>query len=140
MARARPLGAADALVRERLAMKKAVLSAAVMVTWSMLHGTFACGFNHEANREGSINVANCSGSGCTFDPPQDPFAPTTERTPPDPAQACGAAYFDPDIYTGTNGLLVWQMAGLGVQSYYQPGAGFARSPMDANARSIDEDK
>jgi hypothetical protein len=66
-----------------------------MVTWSMLHGTFACGFNHEANREG-ISVANCSGSGCTFDPPQDPFAPTIERTPPDPAQACGAAYFDPD--------------------------------------------
>jgi hypothetical protein len=36
-------------------------------------------------------------------------------------QACGAAYFDRDIYTGTNGLLVWQMAGLGVQSHYQPG-------------------
>jgi hypothetical protein len=87
-------------------MKKTVLSAAVMVTWSMLPGTFACGFNHEANREGSINVANCSGSGCTFDPPQDPFAPTIERTPPDSAQACGAAYFDPDIYTGTNGLLL----------------------------------
>ena len=121
-------------------MKKAVLSAAVMVTWSMLHGTFACGFNHEVNREGSINVGTCSGSGCTFDPPQDPFAPTIERTPPDPTQACGAAYFDPDIYTGTNGLLVWQMAGLGVQSQYRPGAGFARSPMDANARLIDGDK
>jgi hypothetical protein len=45
----------------------------------------------------------------------------------------------------SSGLLVWQMAGLGVQSHYQPGAGFARSPMDANAmdanaRLIDEDK
>ena len=120
-------------------MTKASLSAAVIaVTWSMIHSAFACGFNDEANREGSIIVMDCGSSACVFAAPRDPFAPLIE--PPDPAQACGSAYFDPDIYTGTNGLVVWELAGLGVQSQYQPGAGFARSPMDANARSIDGDK
>jgi len=118
-------------------MKKAFLSAAVIaVTWSMLHSVFAC----EANREGSIIVADCGGSGCMLEPPRDPFAPLIERTPSVSAQACGIAYFDPDTYTGTSGLFAWQMAGLGVQSQYRPGVGFAPSLMDANARLIDGDQ
>jgi hypothetical protein len=70
----------------------------------------------------------------------DTESPRGTRAPPDPALACGAAYFDPDIYTGTNGLVVWQIAGIGMQSQYRLGAGFARSPMDANARLVDGDK
>jgi hypothetical protein len=120
-------------------MKKAFLSVAVVaVTSSMLHSAFACGFDREANREGSIIVLDCGGSGCVFAPPRDPFAPLIE--PPDPSQACGSAYFDPNIYTGTNGLVVWEIAGIGVQSQYRSGAGFAPSLMDANARLIDGDE
>jgi hypothetical protein len=116
-------------------MRKAFLTAAVIaVTWSTFHSAFGCGFNREANRQGSVFFADCGGSGCMFYPPQDPFAPLLERTTPDPAQDCGAAYFDPDIYTGTNGLLVWLVATLGAESQYRPGAGFAPSPMDANAQ------
>jgi hypothetical protein len=41
-------------------------------------------------------------------------------------------FFDPDTYSGSNGLLDWLVASLGAQSQYKPGAGFAPSPMDAN--------
>jgi hypothetical protein len=116
-------------------MRKAFLSAAVIaVTWSMFHSAFACELNREANRQGSVVVADCGGSGCMFDPLQNPFAPLLERATPDAAQDCGAAYFDPDTYTGTNGLAVWLMATVGAESQYRPGAGFAPSPMDANAQ------
>jgi hypothetical protein len=100
----------------------------------MFHGAFACGLNREANRLGSVVVADCGGSGCMFDPLQDPFTPLLERTIPDPAQDCRVAYFDPDIYTGANGLVVWLMATGGAESQYRTGAGFPRSPMDANAQ------
>ena len=116
-------------------MRKAFLSAAVIaVTWSMFHNAFACELNREANRQGSVVVAGCGGSGCMFDPLQNPFAPPFERTTPDAAHDCGDAYFDPDTYTGTNGLAVWLMATVGAESKYRPGAGFAPSPMDANAQ------
>ena len=48
-------------------MKKAVLSAAVMVTWSMLHGTFACGFNHEAIYAGQQLDLLVYARKCSFD-------------------------------------------------------------------------
>ena len=123
------------LVREGLAMRKAFLSAGVVaITWSMFHGAFACEFNRGADRQDSVVVADCGGSGCMYDPLQNPFAPLLERTTPGPAQDCGASYFDPDIYTGTNGLVVWLMATVVAESQYRPGAGFAPSPMDANAQ------
>jgi hypothetical protein len=55
-----------------------------------------------------------------------------ERT--DPVQDCGATYFDPGIYSGSDGLFAWLMASLDIQTQYKVGAGFAQSPMDANAQ------
>ena len=46
----------------------------------------------------------------------------------------GGAYFDPATYSGSGSLIDWLMATLGAESQYRPGAGFAPSPMDANAR------
>jgi hypothetical protein len=114
-------------------MRKAVpLAVIVAVAWSMLHSASACGLNSEIT-QGSVVGADCGVLGCMFDPPQDPYTLLFERTPPDPARDCRAAYFDPGIYTGVDGLVVWQMATLGAESQYQPGAGFPPSPMDANA-------
>jgi hypothetical protein len=65
------------------------------------------------------------------DPPQDPLTSVADekRTPVDQVQDCGAAYFDPGTYSGSNGLLDWLVASLGTQSQYNPGAGFP-SPLD----------
>ena len=113
-------------------MRMALQSAAIVaVTWSMLHSAFACGLNTETIQ--SSAGADCGGSGCMFDPRQDPFSLLFERTPPDPVQDCRAAYFDPGIYTGVDGLVVWQMATLDAESQYLAGSGFPSSPMDANA-------
>jgi hypothetical protein len=46
----------------------------------------------------------------------------------------GLQYFDTGTHSGSNGLLDWLMASLGAQSQYEPGAGFAQSPMDASAQ------
>jgi hypothetical protein len=105
-------------------MRKVFLSAAaVTVGGLMFHGAFACELNREAGQPAWAIVlpGACSGSNCLVNPPQD-------------SQDCGAAYFDPGTYSGSNGLLDWLMASLGAQSQYVPGAGFAQSPMDANAQ------
>ena len=120
-------------------MRKVFLSAAaLMVGGVMLHGAFACELNREASQPASAIVlpGACSGSNCLVNPPQDPLTPVANEkgTPVDPVQDCGAAYFDPGTYLGRNGLLDWFMASLDAQSQYKPGAGFAPSPMDANAR------
>jgi hypothetical protein len=111
------------------------LAAVLTVAGSMLHSALACELNPEANRPRSVVVSDCGGSGCTFNPPQDPLVPIAdERTAPDPVQDCHAAYFDPDTYWGSNGLIDWLIATLDAESQYQLGAGFAPSPMDANAQ------
>ena len=122
--------------REDITMRKTFLLAAVLtVAGSMLHSALACELNPEANRPRSVVVSDCGGSGCTFNPPQDPLVPlANERTAPDPLQDCDAAYFDPDTYSGSNGLIDWLIATLGAESQYRLGAGFAPSPMDANAQ------
>jgi len=106
-------------------MRKVFLSAAALTVGGlMLHGAFACELNREAGQPGSAIVlpGACSGSN------------VEKRAPVNPVQDCGAAYFDPGTYSGSNGLLDWLMASLGTQSQYKPGAGFAPSPMDANAQ------
>ena len=117
-------------------MRKTFLLAAVLtIAGSMLHSALACELNPEANRPGSVVVSDCGGSGCMFNPPQNPLAPLAdERTPLDPVQDCGAAYFDPDTYSGSNGPIDWLIATLSAESQYRLGAGFAPSPMDANAQ------
>ena len=119
-------------------MRKVFVSAAALTVGGlMLHGAFACELNREASQPASTIVlpGACSGSNCLVNPPQDPFTPVAneKRTTVDPIQDCGAAYFDPGTYSGSNGLLDWLMASLGAQSQYKPGAGFAPSAMDANA-------
>ena len=120
-------------------MRKVFLSAAPLtIVGFMLHGAFACELNREAGQPASaIVLLGCSGSNCFVDPPQDdPFTAfaNEKRTQVDPVQACGAGYFDPGTYSGSNGLLNWLTASLSAQGQYKPGAGFASSPMDANAR------
>ena len=120
-------------------MRRVFLSAAALTVGGlMLHGAFACELNREASQPASAIVlpGACSGSNCLVNPPQDPLTPVANEkgTPVDPVQDCGAAYFDPGSYSGSNGLLDWLMASLGTQSQYKPGAGFAPSPMDANAK------
>ena len=120
-------------------MRKVFLSAAPLtVVGLMLHGAFACELNREASQPALAIVlpGDCTGSNCLVNPPQDLLTVLAnyERTPPDPVQDCGAAYFDPGTYSGSNGLIDWLMATLSAESQYQPGAGFAPSPMDANAR------
>jgi len=118
-------------------MRKVFLSAAALTVGGlMLHGAFACELNREAGQPGSAIVlpGACSGSNCLVIPPQDASTPVEKRAPVNPVQDCDAAYFDPGTYSGSNGLLDWLMASLGTQSQYKPGAGFAPSPMDANAQ------
>jgi len=118
-------------------MRKVFLSAAALTVGGlMLHGAFACELNREAGQPASAIVlpGACSGSNCLVSQPQDPSTPVEKRPPVDPVQDCSAAYFDPGSYSGSNGLLDWLMASLGTQSQYKPGAGFAPSPMDANAK------
>ena len=120
-------------------MRRVFLSAAALTVGGlMLHGAFACELNREASQPASAIVlpGACSGSNCLVNPPQDPFTPVAneKRTTVDPIQDCGAAYFDPSTYSGSNGLLDWLMASLDAQSQYKPGAPFAPSPMDANAK------
>src|SRR2546423_11313078 len=43
------------------------------------------------------------------------------------------SYYDPQSYQGGAGLIDRILAQLGTQGQYQPGTGFAPSPMDANA-------
>ena len=115
-----------------------VSAASLMVAGFMLHGVFACELNREASQPASIIVlpVGCSGSDCLANPPQDLLTASAneERTPVDPVQDYGAAYFDPDTYSGSNGLPDWVMASLGAQIQNEPSGGFARSPMDAYAQ------
>ena len=120
-------------------MRKVFLSAvALSVSGLMLNGAAAREWNREATQPASAIVLadGCSGLNGLVNPLQDALTPlgNERRTPVDPVEDCGVAYFDPDTYSGIDGLLVWLMASLGAQSEYKPGAGFAPSPMDANAR------
>jgi hypothetical protein len=124
-------------IHEGLAMRKVFLSAAALTGGLMLHGAFACELNREASQPAwAIIVAGaCSGSNCFMSPAQESLTglATEKRSPVDPAQNC-AVYFDPGTYSGSDGLLDWLVASLGAQSQYKPAAGFAPSPMDANAQ------
>jgi hypothetical protein len=104
----------------------------------MLHGAFACELNREAGQPvwAIALPGDCSGSNCLVNPPQDPFTALANEkgTLVDLVRDCGADYFDPSTYSGTDGLLDWLMASLGAQDQYKPGAGFAPSLMDANAQ------
>jgi hypothetical protein len=105
-------------------MRKVFLpAAAIAVAVLMINDAFACELNRGAVPVSAILLpgACSSGSDCLVNPPQDP-------------QDCSVGYFDSGIYSGSNGLLDWLVASLDVQSQYKPGAGFARSPMDANAQ------
>ena len=118
-------------------MRKVFLSAAALTVGGlMLHGAFACELNREAGQPGSAIVlpGACSGSNCLVIPPQDASTPVEKRAPVNPVQDCGAAYFDPGTYSGSNGLLDWLVASLSAESQYKPGADFAPTPMDANAQ------
>jgi hypothetical protein len=119
-------------------MRKVFLSAvALTVGGLMLHGAVARELNREASQPVSAIVLGdgCSGLNGFVNPP-DALTPlgNENRSPVDPVKDCGVAYFDPGTYSGSDGLLVWLMASLGAQSQYKPGAGFAPSPMDANAQ------
>ena len=120
-------------------MRKVFLSAvALTVGGLMLHGAVARELNGEATQPASAIVLadGCSGSNGLVNPLQDALTPfgNEKRTPVDPVEDCGVAYFDPGTYSGSDGLLVWLMTSFGAQSQYKPGAGFAPSPMDANAQ------
>ena len=99
--------------------------AALTVGGLMLDGAFACDLNRQASQPNwaTVLAGACSGSNCLVDPPQDPLTS-------DPAQDCGAAYFDPGTYSGNDGLFEWLMASLVTQSSYKPGEGFAPPPPD----------
>ena len=115
-----------------------LLAASLTVAGFMLHGAFACELNREASQPASTVVlpVGCSGSNCLISPPQDLLTDVAneERTPVNPVQDYGVTYFDPETYSGSDGLLVWLIASLGAQSQYEPGGGFATSPMDAYAQ------
>ena len=120
-------------------MRKVFLWAAPFtVAGLMLHGAFACELNREASQLASEIVlpGDCSGSNCLVNSPRDALTAfaNEKRSPVDPVSDCGAVYFEPGTYSGSNGLLEWLTASLDAQSQYKPGAGFAPSPMDANAR------
>jgi|ERR1700760_3164313 hypothetical protein len=116
-------------------MRKAFLSVAVfVVAGSMFQTAFACELDRGAGRQDFGVVEHCSGSTCLFDPLRDPLAALDQRTSVGPTLDCDAVYFDPGIYTGTDGLMVWLMATLGTESQYRLGAGFTPSPMEANAQ------
>jgi hypothetical protein len=119
-------------------MRKVFLWATPLtVAGFMLHGAIACELNREAKPASEIVLpGGCSGSNCLVNPPQDPLTALANEksTAVDPVQDCGAGYFDPATYSGSSGLVDWLMATLGAESQYRPGAGFAPSPMDANAQ------
>jgi hypothetical protein len=117
-------------------MRNILLSAApLVVTGLMLHGAFACELNREATQPvPGIAFQGCSGSNCSVNPPQDTLTALAKGIPVDPVRDCGAGYFDPGTYSGSNGLLDWLVASIDAQREYKSGAGFARSPMDANAQ------
>jgi len=124
---------------EGFAMRNVLLLAASLtVAGFMLHGAFACELNREASQPASTVVlpVGCSGSNCLISPPQDLLTDVAneERTPVNPVQDYGATYFDVGTYSGSDGLVVWLIASLGAQSQYEPGGGFATSPMDAYAQ------
>jgi len=115
-------------------MRNICLSAA-LVTGLMLHGAFACELNREASQPGpGIAFQGCSGPDCLVNLTQDPLAAVAKGTSADPVRDCGAGYFDPGTYSGSNGLLDWLVASIDAQREYKSGVGFARSPMDANAQ------
>jgi hypothetical protein len=121
-------------------MRKVFLSVASLTVAGLMFqdGAFACELNREASQPTSaiVLLGGCSGSDCLINPPQDPLTALAneKRTAVDPVQDCGAGYFDPGTYSGSNGLLDWLLASLGAQGQYKPGAGFAPSSMDANAQ------
>ena len=113
-------------------MRKVFLWVAVLTVGGlMLDGAFACDLNRQASQPNwaTVLAGACSGSHCLVDPPQDPLTS-------DLVQDCGAAYFDPGTYSGSNGLFDWLIALVGTQSQYKPesGVGIAPSPMDAYAQ------
>jgi hypothetical protein len=112
-------------------------AAALVVTGLTLHGAFACELNREAGQPGpGIAVQGCSGSNCLVNQPQDLVAALANEKgiPVDQVRDCATGYFDPGTYSGSNGLLDWLVASIDAQRQYRSGAGFARSPMDANAQ------
>jgi hypothetical protein len=119
-------------------MRKVFLLAAAVMVVGLIHGAFACESSRDASQSASAILlpGACSGSDCLVDPQPTPPSPlNNERhTLADPVQDCGAAYFDPGTYSGSTGLLDWLMASLDAQGQYKLGAGFAPSPMDANAQ------
>jgi hypothetical protein len=112
-------------------MRKVILWTVVLAAVGFWHNAFACELNREASQPASATIipGACSGSDCSVNPQQD----LINEKRPDTTQDCGA-YFDPSTYSGSNGLFDWLMASLDTQSQYKLGAGFAQSPMDANAQ------
>ena len=111
-----------------------LLAAALTVTGFMAsaHNAFACELNPEASQPAfAIHLPDgCGGSDCLVNPAQDPFIPV------DHFQDCGAGYFDPGTYSGSDGLSDWLIALVRTQSQYkpEPDVGFPPSPMDAYAQ------
>jgi hypothetical protein len=119
-------------------MRKVFHFAAAITVVGLMHGAFACESSRDASQSASAILlpGACSGSDCLVDPQQNPPTPLIDQrqTLADPVQDCGAAYFDPGTYSGSTGLLDWLVASLDAQGQYKLGAGFAPSPMDANAQ------
>ena len=109
-------------------MRKVFLLAAAVITGFMANAqnAFACELNQEASQPvfAVLLADGCGGSDCLVIP-KDPFTPVDS-----------AAYFDPDTYSGSNGLFDWLIALVDTQSQYkpEPGVGFPPSPMDAYAQ------
>ena len=119
-------------------MRKVFILAAALTVVGLMHGALACESSRDASQSASAILlpGACSGSDCLVDPQQNPPTPLNNQrqTLADPVQDCGAAYFDPGTYSGSTGLLDWLVASLDAQGQYKLGAGFAPSPMDANAQ------
>ena len=117
-------------------MRKIFLLTAALTVGGFIQGASACESNKVASASAIFLPSACSGLKCLVDPQQNPPIPLTNEnpTPNDLVRDCGAAYFDQNTYSGSNGLLDWLMASLDVQSQYKLGQGFAPSRMDANAQ------
>ena len=110
-------------------MRKVFFWTVAFAVGGLLQSASACEFNRESTQPAIILDA-CNGSDCLVRPELSLI--DEKRT--DPVQDCGAAYFDPSTYSGSDGLFDWLVASLDTQSQYKLGAGFGQSPMDANAQ------
>ena len=117
-------------------MRKVFLLAAALTVSGFVanaHDAFACELNPRASQPAFAILLpdGCGGSDCLVNPAQDyPFIPVGHF------QDCSAAYFDPDTYSGSDGLFDWLIALVRTQSQYkpEPDVGFPPSPMDAYAQ------